>query len=146
MRVGWVFALAIVCACGARSEIAGTFGDDDQSNDGAVTFDGTTHDSSSFDSTATDSGVPCTTPTSAIGFGNLDGASCKFDFEWTCGDTKNSLRGGCDPPGGKNGGLEVVCDINGQPNAPLIDEADASCDCTDANALLAQAEGVCTKQ
>ena len=89
----------------------------------------------------------CTPLTTAIGCGGQSCQSCKFDFEWTCGDVKYRIGGGCDPPdvGPVGGFYEGVCDQNGAQTS-TFDIATTTCDCKDAAALLTIVQSVCTHQ
>ena len=136
--IHWCWFGAAVVACGARSQISGG-----GSLDASIVVDATPPGlDSSTD--ALDAEVVCTTPTVKVGMGG--GANCKFDIEWTCGDTKYRVGGACDPPadGGfaGSGSYAGVCDVNGQ-QVSTFQQATTSCACDDPGFLATLAEHRC---
>jgi hypothetical protein len=143
-----------LCACGARSEITGM----------GVPLDG-----SSFDATTSDVGVQgdgapfggkdgggggdsfdaCADVTVGIGCagpnkGDCDKYGCKFQVEWTCIGGERRIGGSC---GYGDAGAEYqgVCVEDGKTTS-TFDVPAATCDCTDASALITVVEEKCQHQ
>ena len=154
MRRAYVFAVWL-CACGARSEITGTGVSFDAS------FDGTTSDvfvqgdgspfggkdaggsdaSDSFDACADVSvGIGCAGPNK----GDCAKYGCKFQVEWTCIGGERRIGGDCDYT---DAGAEYqgVCEENGKTTS-TFEVPVATCDCTDASALITVVQEKCQHQ
>jgi hypothetical protein len=141
----------VLCACGARSEIAGS-GDDlfDSSvpiSDGSFGFDATKDGSTIADGGAGADVVTCTAATNQIACGSPPCLNCKFEIEWTCGNTKYRIGGYCDPTSlfPDAGFLEGVCAQDGKQTSTFKEPA-TTCDCADASALLTVVQEKCQHQ
>ena len=151
-----LWAVALVCAaCGARSEIAGSGGElADASTDANAGVDGGGHDASGgADASALDAQA-CTPAQITIGCagpngGDCDQYGCKFDVQWTCGDTAFRAGGGCAPPDAGfhsgNGLYEGVCDMNGSQTSTFTVDT-TTCDCKKEQSIVTLVEGLCTHQ
>lgn len=148
--------LGLVCACAARSEIAGG-GDDlfDASSpigDGASGTDAKNGDGSPFpgkDGGANGLDAACDVAV-AVGCagpkGDCDAYGCKFNVETTCGGNDFRVGGACQPADGGNPGfIEGVCDENGKQTS-TFEVPTTTCDCKDASALVTLAQEKCTHQ
>jgi hypothetical protein len=146
----WV--VSMIAACGARSEISGSNESSDASGlvydaglvDVAIQGDG----AGGIDAGTVDACTPTVTQVACGGPKNSDCPTCKFDFEWMCGDVKHRIGGECTPAEAgvpSAGAYEGACDENGQQtstfNVPTV-----TCDCTDASALLTIVQAQCTHQ
>ena len=139
----------VLCACGARSEIAGS--DDDlfdasvPISEASVGFDATKDGSTIADDAGVDV-ASCTASDVNVACANNCG-NCKFIVEWTCGDTSFRIAGYCDPTSlfPDAGFLEGVCDQDGKQVSTFKEPA-TTCDCTDASTLLPIVQEKCQHQ
>jgi hypothetical protein len=156
MRQG-CWGVLVVCACGARSQIAGSDDEFDASFDAAsadvvIHADGSPSGDSGDGGTDTsfDACIPVTVATQCAGPQPDECADygCKFDIEWSCGDTKYRVGGACGPAtnsGWDSAVFEGVCDENGKQTSSFNTPA-SSCPCDDASALVTIAREKCTHQ
>jgi hypothetical protein len=154
-----VFGVMFVCACAARSEIAGGLGDDD-SLDGASSSDATLK----LDGSKSGDGSPfggkdggtifadaCADAALAIGCagpnkGDCDAYGCKFNLESNCGGADFRVGGACEPSDGASQGFyEGVCQVNGQTTS-TFDVPTTTCDCKDASTFITLIQEKCEQQ
>jgi hypothetical protein len=151
------FLLVVVCACGARSEIAGS-----DVLDGSMLFDATSTldgskkgDGSPFGGDDADTGgldaASCADVAVAVGCagpnpGNCDAYGCKFNVEAQCGGEDFRVGGSCTPAdGGSPGMYQGVCDENGKQTS-TFNVPTTTCDCKDASALITEVQEKCAHQ
>ena len=147
----------LLCACAARSEIAGGEG----SLDGSSPFDATSFDASTKNDGSPFGGgdggtngldasacadVAVTVACAGPPPGNCDAWGCKFNVEATCGGEDFRVGGACQPPdGGTQGFYQGVCDENGKQTS-TFDVPTTTCDCKDAAALITVVQEKCQHQ
>ena len=145
-----------LCACGARSEIAGSGVDEflDASSTSDATFG---NDGSPFhvDGGGKDGGTStpdaCADVAVAIGCagpkgGDCDAYGCKFNVEAQCGGQDFRVGGSCTPSdGGSQGLYQGVCDENGKQTSTFMVPT-TTCDCKDASALITEVQEKCAHQ
>ena len=152
-----MLVVVLVCACGARSEIAGS----DLFGDGSVSFldattkqDGSGGNDASFggnDGSTTQHDSGCPGPTLATGCagpppGDCAAWGCKFDLESDCNGNTFRVGGACQPTdGGTPGFYEGVCQENGKTTS-TFDVPTTTCDCKDASAFLTLVQEKCQHQ
>jgi len=145
--------MVLVCACGARSEIAGDGLDGGTTSD-ATALDVATKSDAPFGgkdggTTAADAG--CAAVSVSIGCagpngGDCDAYGCKFDVQVQCGGQDIRVGGSCAPSdGGSQGAYHGVCDENGKQTS-TFDVPTTTCDCKDAVTLMKVVEEKCAHQ
>ena len=152
-----ILTTLLVCACGARSEIAGS---GEEFLD-ATSFDGSSKSDAPFGSdspfggkdggtTGLDAGA-CADVAVAVGCagpknGDCDAYGCKFNVEATCGGVDFRVGGSCTPSdGGSQGFYQGVCDENGKQTS-TFNVPTTTCDCKDASALITEVQEKCQHQ
>lgn len=152
----------VLCACAARSEIAGGLGDD-EFLDGSSSFDSTAKidgskagDGSPFQidggkDGGTISADACADAALGIGCagpnnGDCDAYGCKFNLETNCGGNDFRVGGACEPSdGGFQGFYEGVCQVNGKTTS-TFDVPTTTCDCKDASTFITLIQEKCQQQ
>lgn len=152
-----VFVALFVCACGARSEIAGSdLFDGSSSFDATSSLDGSVFgkDGSPFGGkdggTNGLDGAACPDVGVAIGCagpnkGDCAKYGCKFQVLMDCDGTEHRVGGACDYTDAGGAEYQGVCEDNGQTTS-TFDVPAATCDCMDASTLLTIVEEKCQHQ